>query len=100
MIGRTLIVEVRRSAELQGSMYGRTVPNRTVQSSAISSAKFDNKSLVVRPYKVRQLVRQSLAINLTLFGRKGGKLTSGSVTMNITININLCICYHDYFTTY
>ena len=42
-IGRTLIFQVRRSAELQGSMYGRTVPNRTVQSSAISSAKFGNK---------------------------------------------------------
>ena len=34
VIGRTLIFQVRRSAELQGSMYGRTVPNCTVQSSA------------------------------------------------------------------
>ena len=33
------------------------------------------------PYKVRQLVRQSSVINLTLFGRKGGKLTSGSVAI-------------------
>ena len=58
MIGRTLIFQVRRSAELYGSIYGRTVP-----------------------YKVRQLVRQSSVINLTLFGRKGGKLTSGSVAI-------------------
>ena len=49
VIGRTLIFQVRRSAELQGSMYGRTVPNRTVQSSAISSAKFGNKPHIVRP---------------------------------------------------
>ena len=48
-------------------MFGRTVPNRTVQSSAISSAEFGNKSHIVRPYKVRQLVRQSSVINLGIY---------------------------------
>ena len=54
-----------------------------------SSTAFGRTTRVnVRPYRTEpyrtkfgKLVRQSSVINITLFGRKGGKLTSGSVTI-------------------